>query len=414
MTHIRTTTAIIGAGQSGIAMSHALGERGIDHVLIEQGRAGQSWRSRRWDSLRLLTPNAMNSLAGMPYQGRDPEGFMKASEFATDFDAWIAKFAPPLIEGVRVQSLTTGPHGYAVQTDDKRIEAASVVVATGQCARSKRPPFAKDIPGDIAQLSPLDYKSPEALPEGGVLVVGAAASGLQIARELRRNGRRVVLAVGNHSRLPRRYRGKDIVTWMSLAGLFDEPITDPADLERLRRLPSLPLVGDPDKSDIDLNTLQAIGIEIAGRFAAYRDGTALFSGSLSNVCASADLKMNRLLDRIDALIDDQGLANIEAPHRLAPTRVPEAPCLSLDLKEAGIGTILWATGFEPDHSFIDLPVFDRKGRIQHDGGVVGHGLYVMGLTHMRTSRSTHIDGAPGDAAALADHFVSTLAQKRAA
>ena len=414
MSQINTTTAIIGAGQSGLAMSHALTKRGIDHVMIEQGRAGQSWRSRRWDSLRLLTPNAMNGLAGMPYQGRDPEGFMKASDFAADFDVWVAKFAPPLIEGVRVQSLTTGPRGYAIQTDDARIEAASVVVATGQCARSKRPPFASEIPDSIAQLSPLDYKSPDALPEGGVLVVGAAASGLQIARELRRSGRRTVLAVGNHSRSPRRYRGKDIVTWMSLAGIFDEPITDPGDLERLRRLPSLPLVGDVDKSDIDLNALQDIGVEIAGRFAAFRDGTALFSGSLANACASADLKMNRLLDRIDAWIDENGPANMAAPHRLAPTRVPDAPPLSLDLKKAGIGTILWATGFTPDHSFIDLPVFDRKGRIQHDGGVVGHGLYVMGLTHMRTSRSTHIDGAPGDAAALADHFVSTLAQKRAA
>ncbi len=414
MTVTRTTTAIIGAGQSGLAMSHALTMRGIDHLVIEQGRAGESWHSRRWDSLRLLTPNWMNGLAGTPYKGRDASGFMPAREFAASFDAWVAQNAPPLIDGVQVRSLTQGSLGYVIDTDQQRIQANSVVVATGQCARSKRPAFASDLPAEITQLSPLDYKSPDALPRGGVMVVGAAASGLQLAREIRQSGRRTILAVGNHNRLPRRYRGQDILMWMNLAGIFDEPITDPNDTERLRRLPSLPLVGEPGNPDIDLNVLQQIGVEVTGRLAAVRDGTALFSGSLANTCASADLKMNRLLDRIDLWIADNMPRAVEPPRRLDPTSVPDTPRLSLNLKGEGISTILWATGFEADHRFIDLPVFDRKGRIRHDGGVVGQGLYVMGLQHMRTARSTHIDGAPQDAAYLADHLVSNLAQKRAA
>ena len=414
MTTTKTTTAIIGAGQCGLAMSHALATRGIDHVVIEQGRPGESWRSRRWNSLRLLTPNWMNGLAGQPYEGRDPGGFMQVSEFASSFDTWVTRQAPPLIGETCVRSLSCGPVGYRVDTDAGMIDASAVVVATGQCARSKRPAFAAELPDSITQISPLDYRAPEALPDGGVLVVGAAASGLQLAQELRRAGRPVTLAVGNHNRLPRRYRGQDILRWMHLAGIFDEDITDTNDIDRLRRLPSLPLIGGPDRADIDLNSLQDLGVELVGRFAAWRDGTALFSGGLSNACASADLKMNRLLNRIDHWIEQKIPFKVAAPHRLPPTRVPATPRLNINLDKAGIKTIIWATGFEPDHRFIDLPVFDRKGRIQHSGGVVGQGLYVMGLTHMRTARSTHIDGAPVDAAHLADHLTSNLACKRAA
>ena len=409
----RTTTAIIGAGQCGLAMSKSLSDRGIDHVVIEAGRAGESWRSKRWDSLRLLSPNWMNGLAGTPYEGADPNGFMTCKEFSASFDAWVMSQCPPLIGGETVMSLAKGSTGYRIETDAQSIEASSVVVATGQCALPKRPVFATELPGEIAQVSPIDYKSPDQLPDGGVLVVGAAASGLQLARELRLSGRRVVLAVGNHMRLPRRYRDHDIMTWMSLAGLFEAP-AEADDLERLRRLPSLPLIGGTDHADIDLNSLQGLGVEIVGRFADMNGANALFSGNLANLCASADLKMNRLLDEIDGWIAEHIPVDLSSPHRMDATKVPSNPKLSLNLTAEGIGTVVWASGFAPDHRFIDLPVFDRKGRIQHDQGIVGDGFYVMGLNHLRTARSTHIDGAFADAEVLAEHLTSTTLRKRAA
>ena len=408
---MKTTTAIIGAGQCGLALSHSLTKRGVDHVVIERGQAGESWRSRPWQSLRLLTPNWMNALAGESYKGPDGDGFMRAADFAESFGDWVRSHQPPMMGNTQVQSLTRGPFGYRLNTDRGDIDARSVVVATGNCARSKRPDFANDLPREIVQVSPLDYQSPDALPEGGVLVVGAAASGLQIARELRLAGRDVTLAVGSHGRLPRRYRGQDILTWMSLAGLFEDDI-ETGDIERLRRLPSLPLIGHPTACDLDLNVLQDLGVNIVGRLAAIREGRALFSGGLANACASADLKMGRALDRIDAWIRDVLPFPVISGHRPAAARVPKAPRLTKELKD--ITTIVWATGFKPDHDFIDLPVFDRKGRLQHDGGIVGEGLYALGLPHLRTARSLHIDGAPLDAEALADDLTNRQLRQMAA
>ena len=209
----------------------------------------------------------------------------------------------------------------------------------------------------------------------------------------------MTLAVGNHGRLPRTYRGADILTWMHLIGVFDEPLSQIDDLERVRRTPSLPLIGTPEQASLDLNVLQTLGVRVVGRMVDLRDGHALFSGGLANVTTAADLKMNRLLARIDDWICDSGLDPLVAPaRRFAPTEIPDDPPLSLDLGD--VGTVIWATGFTPDHRFVRMPVFDRKGRIRHDGGYVEPGLCVMGLPHMRTARSVHIDGAAADAAAL--------------
>jgi putative flavoprotein involved in K+ transport len=244
-------------------------------------------------------------------------------------------------------------------------------------------------------------------------VVGASASGLQLARELALAGRRVVLAVGNHLRLPRRYRGADILCWMERLGVFGIPWHEVDDIQRLRRTPSLPLMGSDDGEMLDLNTLQDLGVEIVGRLAAVSGGKALFSGSLANMCVSADLKLNRLLDGIDDLIAASG-PTARAADRLAPTRLPASPRLVLDLAAEGIGTVLWATGFGPDHRWLQVPCFNLKSRIRHDGGVVGDGLYVMGLPYLRTRHSTHIIGAGPDAAALAQHLAERLAGRQAA
>ncbi|WP_170384126.1 NAD(P)-binding domain-containing protein [Ruegeria atlantica] len=408
-----TTTLIIGAGQCGLAMSFELSKRSIDHLVLDAGRAGESWHSRRWDSLRLLTPNWMNTLAGQTHGPEDPDGFATARRFASEFDNWVTRHAPPLFTNTSVNSLSRLGEGYIAETNRGAIRCRSVVIATGACARAKVPAFASALPHRIEQFSPITYRSPLELRSGSVLVVGASASGLQIAQELAWSGRKVTLAVGSHGRLPRTYRDADILQWMHLARVFDEPFTKVDDLERVRRTPSLPLIGTPERNDLNLDILQARGVELVGRMMDIRDSKAQFSGGLFNSVSSAELKMNRLLDRIDTWISDRGFDDMVAPpQRFAPTIVPADPRLAIDLTE--IDTVIWATGFNPDHRFVQIPVFDHKGRIQHQGGIVEHGLYVMGLPFLRTSRSVHIDGATRDAKALARQICIQLNQPLAA
>lgn len=409
----RTDTVIVGAGQSGLAMSAELTRRGIDHLVIEQGRIGESWRSRRWDGLRLLTPNWLNGLLGQSVP--DPDGYMRAGDFADLLQRAARQAAAPVRTATHVISVRALGAGHLVQTDAGAIRCASAVIATGGFVRPRLPAFATDLPGSVAQVPALFHRNPEQLPAGAVLVVGASASGLQIARDLALAGRRVVLAAGQHGRLPRRYRGADILTWMHLIGVLDVPYTRVDDLTRVRAQASLPLSGDPAGGDLDLNALQALGVEIVGRLAAVGGTRVWFSGALAHVCAAADLKMARLLDRIDAWVVRNGLDLLVDPSsRPAPTRLPDDPRLHLDLRAEGFGAVIWATGAEPDHRFVEEPVFDAGGRIRHRGGVVGGGLYVMGLPYLRTARSTHISGASREARALARHLAGRIGLRAAA
>jgi putative flavoprotein involved in K+ transport len=282
-----------------------------------------------------------------------------------------------------------------------------VVLASGACNLPSVPAFAADLPAGVASLTPQQYRSPSQLEDGGVLVVGASATGVQLAEEIRRSARPVTLAVGEHIRMPRRYRGRDIQWWMDAAGILDLPYDEMDDLGRVREVPSLQLTGNDDGRMLDLNALSAIGVRLAGRLAGVRDGKALFSGSLANQVALSDLKMNRLLDAIDAWAAEQGI-DAPVPERFAPTRIEASPPLSLDLRT--IRTVLWATGYRPDYSWLDVTVLDRKGRIRHDGGVVAHapGLYVMGLPFLRRRKSALIDGAGEDARELAAHLAAHL------
>jgi putative flavoprotein involved in K+ transport len=405
------TTVVIGAGHAGLAASHFLSERSIEHVVLERGEVANSWRRERWDSLRLLTPNWQSRLPGLRYEGPDPDGYMTVRE-VTEF---IERFAKVSRAPVRTATNVTAVRraddgGYHVTTSRGEIRCRTVVIASGACNQPSVPPLKDAVPASVAQLTPFDYRDPAALPDGGVLVVGASATGVQLAAELRRSGRPVVLSVGEHVRLPRTYRGRDVLWWMDASGVWDQRYDEVDDLTRARRLPSPQLVGTPERATLDLNAVGALGVELIGRLAAIRDGRALFSGGLRNVFSLADLKMGRLLDTFDEWARTTGHdAELDPPERFAPTRVPESARLQLDLSSGEISAIVWATGFRPDYGWLDVPVVDAKGQLRHTGGVVDSpGLYALGLPVLRRRKSTFIYGIEDDAREVVDHLAGYL------
>ncbi|HEY0932118.1 MAG TPA: NAD(P)/FAD-dependent oxidoreductase [Trebonia sp.] len=400
----------MGAGHAGLAASHFLSDRSIDHVVLERGEVANSWRRERWESLRLLTPNWQSRLPGLRYEGPDPDGYMSMGE-VTDFIERFAKLSrAPVRTGVNVTSVRETGDGYQLTTSDGEIRGRTVVIASGACNRPAVPPLSAQLPASVRQLTPFGYRGPDQLPDGGVLVVGASATGVQLAAEIARSGRPVTLSAGEHVRLPRLYRGQDVLWWMDAAGIWDQRYTEMDDLDRARRLPSPQLAGTPERSTLDLNLLTALGVELVGRFAAVRDGRALFSGGLRNVFALADLKLNRLLDSFDEWALTSGRdGELGAPQRFEPTRAPKSARLAVDLRGGEIGAVVWATGFRPDYSWLDVPAVDEKGRLRHDGGVVGRpGLYALGLPVLRRRKSTFICGIEDDAREVTGHLAGYL------
>jgi putative flavoprotein involved in K+ transport len=395
-----TTTVIVGAGHCGLAMSRCLAARSIDHVVLERGEVANSWRTQRWDSLRLLTPNWMTRLPGYAYRGADPDGYLTAMQVTALLEDYASASAAPILTGTTVSSVRAAGRGYVVRSDQGCWHAPTVVLACGAATLPAVPALASLMPAGITCVTPAGYHNPGELPQGGVLVVGASASGVQLAVELHRSGRPVTLAVGEHVRMPRTYLGRDILWWLDASGVLDERYDEVDDLARARNLPSMQLVGSP-RCTVDLNALSSAGVRLVGRLAAIQDGIAQFSGSLPNVCALADLKLGRLLDTIDAFAGAAG-------ERFAPTVVPTAP-LTLDLLSGQIATIVWATGYRPDLSWVDVPVLDRRGRVVHDGGVTAcPGLYLIGMPFLRRRKSSLIDGAAADAAELSTHLAGHL------
>jgi putative flavoprotein involved in K+ transport len=408
---MRTTAVVIGAGHAGLAMSHCLTFRSIDHVVLERGEVANSWKTERWDSLRLLTPNWQSRLPGYAYEGAFPDGFRTMPETIDFIERYADRCEAPVQTHTAVTSVSRADGGYRVSTRRGEWRCRTVVLATGACNIPSVPAVAGALPPRINTLTPIEYRNPDQIPEGGVLVVGASATGTQIAEELQQTGRPVTLAVGEHIRAPRVYRGKDIKWWMDAAGVMDDRYDEQEDIVRARHVPSLQLAGSEDRRTIDLNRLTGLGVRLVGRLAGIHDGKAQFSGSLRNQCELADLKMNRLLDRIDEWATGSGLdGDTDPPHRFEPTRVEQRPPLGLDLASGEIRTVIWATGYRPDYSWLDVPVLDRKGRITHDGGVVeAPGMYVMGLPFLRRRKSTLIDGAGDDARDLSTHLANYLA-----
>lgn len=406
----RTTAVIIGAGHAGLAMSRRLTERSIDHVVLDRGDVADSWQTKRWPGLRLLTPNWMIGLPGLLAAHSDPDGFITASEVADLMVRYALCVDAPVRPQMTVRSVRRGRHGYEVRADGDTWHADTVVLAAGASAIPVVPGVAAALAPSVAQCTAFDYRGPDSIADGGVLVVGASATGAQLAGELRRSGRPVTLAVGEHVRLPRTYRGRDIFWWLHATGVLGERHDEMDDLARARRLPSPQLSGST--APVDLSSLAAEGVRLVGRLVGVDHGVARFSGSLRNVCALADLKMNRFLTRADAWAR---IAGIDDDHLLAPSRpertpAPDKPCLALDLTASDIRTVVWATGFRPDYSWLDLPVIDRGGHLRHCGGVVtdAPGLYALGLPMLRTRASSYIHGAAADTKALAEHLVARL------
>ncbi len=404
---------VVGAGHSGLAMSRALGAAGVEHVVLERGVVANAWRHERWDSLRLLTPNWQSRLPGYRYSGPDPDGFMTSAEVAGLIAGYARYVGAPVRTGTTVTKLRADDGGYVVETDRGAWRCRAAVLASGAHGAPVVPDVAARLPSSIRTLTAAEYRNPSQLDWGRALVVGASATGLQLADEIRRSGRPVTIAVGEHIRLPRLYRGRDIQWWLDAVGILDERYDEVDDVVRARRVPSPQLVGSPERRTLDLNALIEQGVEVVGRLAGVNDGRLQFSGSLASHCAMADLKLERLLERIDRWCTERRVGDlVAAPERFARTRIELAPRLTLDLAKKPVETIIWATGFRPDYSWLEVPVLDHKGRLRHDGGVVARGLYALGLNFMRRRKSSYIHGAEDDVRELSEHLVRSLRGRR--
>jgi putative flavoprotein involved in K+ transport len=400
----RTDTVIIGAGHTGLAMSRCLADRGVAHVVLDRGSVAERWRTARWDSFRLLTPNWLSRLPGWSYAGPRPDAFMTAAKFVDYLGGYAASFDAPVRPHTLVFRVKPTAAGFAVRTNAGVWSARNVVVATGYHSHPKIPDLAAGLAPGITQVTASSYRSPANLPSGGVLVVGGSASGVQIADELRRAGRRVVLAVGCHTRLPRRYRGRDILWWLDRTGSLDRSIDQVPDAEAARAEPSLQLVGSEDARGVDLGVLHAAGVRLTGRLRAIDGTVAGFADDLAETVGAAQQRLTRVLGEIDRYAATCGCA---APADPPPViAVPAAPT-RIDLRRAGITTVVWATGFRPWYPWLAVPVLDQHGRIRHHRGVTEvPGLYAIGLRFQSRRSSTFVDGARHDADYLARHLTA--------
>jgi putative flavoprotein involved in K+ transport len=406
----RVDTVVIGGGQAGLAMSRCLKDVGVDHVVLERGRVAERWRSERWDSLRLLTPNWQSRLPGYRYRGDDPDGYMRMPEVVEFLDSYARSFAAPVEERSTVLAVETRGGGYCVATDRGEWEARAVVIATGHCDTPFVPGLAKRLPADVAQVVPTRYRSPEDLPPGGVLVVGASATGVQLADEIHASGRPVTLAVGRHTRLPRVYRGRDVLWWLDAIGALDETTDETFDLETSRSQPSLQLVGRPDRATLDLPALERRGVRLVGRAVDVDGDRVLFADDLVTHTVAADARLARLVQRIDIFAARTRLdAEVAPPEPFAPFLWPAPAPTAIDLRQEGIRTVVWATGFRRLYPWLRVPVLDDRGEIQHDKGVTLYpGLYVLGLYFLRRRKSSFLDGVGRDAMDLTAHVATYL------
>lgn len=411
-------TVIIGAGHAGLAVSRLLTLEGRDHVVLDRGRVAESWRTARWDSLHLLTPNWMARLPGWVHAG-DPDGFMSASQFVRHLERYAASFSAPVLAGVRVEEVSAVGDRFRVVTDCATWLTRHVVIATGPGTRPRVPAAVQGLDPDVHLTTAADYRNPRQLADGGVLVVGASASGVQIADELAAAGRPVVLAVGGHTRLPREYRGMDIYWWLERTGRTARTIEEVRDPVAARREPSMQLIGRRRHQSghrmLDLGTLQSRGIRLAGHLAGAQGRRVTFADDLADSVGSSDRRMHRFLDAVDQHIEQSGLTReVWAADRPRPVALHGAPA-ALDLRREGISTILLATGYAQSHPWLKLPITAPDGSIrQRRGRTEVPGVYVVGQKFQHRRDSGMIDGARHDAAMVVSDLVGAAHAAHAA
>jgi putative flavoprotein involved in K+ transport len=404
-------TVVIGAGHAGLATSRRLADAGRDHVVLDRARLAETWRSSRWDSLRLLTPNWMARLPGWRYRGTDPEGFMTAAELTGYLDAYARSFGAPVQSWTAVTDVSPLADGYRVTTTQNSWLARNVVVATG--ARPRVPHQAAGLDPSIRQIHTNRYRNPNQLPDGGVLVIGASASGAQIAAELRRAGRDVVLAVGAHTRLPRRYRGMDIMWWLEQIGALSRTIDQVRNPRVARREPSIQLRGEASTADLNLASLNEAGVVITGRLTGADGHLVRLGDNLPVTLAAAEARLERTLTEIDHFIHLAGLEGEVLPKRPVRPVSVTSQLSAVDLKAAGISTVVWATGFQYRYPWLRVPVFDRHGDVRQYRGITpAPGLYVIGQRFLHRRDSSFIDGARHDARTICDHIEESDRSRR--
>jgi putative flavoprotein involved in K+ transport len=397
-----TDTVVIGAGQAGLAASHCLTQHGRDHVVLDRGRVGERWRTSTWDSLHLVTPNWMNTLPGQQVDVDDPDGFASAGAFTEQLAGYARSFDAPVEQGADVNLVRQRDHRFEVVTSRGTWQARSVIVATGWCDRPAIPAVARSLSSDVHQIAPSEYRNPDSLPPGGVLVVGASATGVQLAAELRASGRDVSISVGSHTRAPRTYRGMDIFWWLDRVGLLDTTIDEVSDAALARREPSLQLIGRHDRRTVDLATLHASGVRLLGRLAAVDGHRVRLGADLAAQVAAADQQLARVLAKIDRYVDLNGLHDEVLPSVPLSTVVVDRAVRELDLRAAGISTVVWATGYRRSYPWLRVPVLDVAGEIrQRRGRTPVPGLYVLGQRFQYRRSSNFIGGVGRDAAHVA-------------
>ena len=405
---------VIGAGQAGLCTSYYLSRHGIDHVVLERGVPGDSWSNRRWDSFTLVTPNWTIRLPGAEYRGPDPDGFMGRDEFAAYLARWVRSFGCPVRTGVCATGLGRGRNGrLRVDTTDGPLEAPTVVVATGSMQAPRWPGLAAFVSPRVRQLDAETYRNPESLAPGTVLVAGSGQTGGQIADDLRLSGRRVLLSVGGAGRVPRRYRGRDCVAWLAELGFFDrtpDMLESPA--QRFRA--EVQLSGRGGGRTISPHCFRRDGVELLGKLTAVDGEKMRFADDLRHNIENADRFSRTFRKGVDALVEKKGIdapppsaAELEGEPPDGDWSVPRRP--SIELREENVTTVIWATGFSFDFSWIEFPVFDDVGYPVTDrGATTVPGLYFMGLNWMVKRKSGLLYGVGDDARHVTAHISGYL------
>ncbi len=406
-----TDVVIVGGGQSGLSVSYYLKQRGISHVVIEKNDLVHTWGSQRWDTFCLVTPNWQCKLPGWPYAGNDPDGFMKKDEILAYLDGFVKHVNPPTCTGVSIKQLVLQAEGYALVTSAGTITAKQVVIASGAYHEPVIPRMAERLPAHIVQLHSEQYRHPDALPEGTVLVVGNGQSGSQIAEDLHLAGRKVVLAVGDAPRCARFYRGKDVVTWLAEMGYYDIPVHDHPLREGVRDNTNHYVTGRDGGRDIDLRRFAQEGMELYGLLKGLDKDTLQFAPNLNESLDQADGVYNRINASIDQYIATHGI-DAPPPSVYEPVWQPSAERTELNLYEAGITSVIWCIGFRPDYSWVQAPVFTGNGTPVHQRGVTQQaGLYFVGLPWLHTWGSGRFSGVALDALYLAEQIEARLSGK---